>query len=32
MIAFALILVACALFTINHTLEEIRDLIDKEDE
>ena len=27
MIAFALILVACALFTINHTLEEIRDLI-----
>jgi hypothetical protein len=32
MIAFALILVACALFTINHTLEEIKDLIDEQDE
>lgn len=32
MIAFALIWIACALFTINHTLEEIRDLIDKENE
>ena len=32
MIAFALILVACALVTISHTLKEIRDLIDKEDE
>lgn len=32
MIAFALILVACALVTINHTLEEIKDLRDKQDE
>lgn len=32
MIEIALILVTCALFTINRTLQEIKDLIDKDNE
>lgn len=32
MIAFVLLLVACALLVINGTLREIRDLMDKQDE